>query len=114
MKLSTNEVALMGFVGGDAQAEETKNHNKYVVVSLATTDSWKGKDGAWQKGRAWPRLVGWSATGDSMIRNLTKGPSFRCVDRSATTKSPHGRQRDSHSNRDRRDRLRQAGPRPAR
>ena len=52
MKLSTNEVTLIGFVGGDAQAKETKNHNKYAVVSLATTDSWKDKDGAWQKRRS--------------------------------------------------------------
>ena len=45
MKLSTNEVTLIGFVGGDAQAKETKNHTKYAVVSLATTESWKDKNG---------------------------------------------------------------------
>ena len=64
---------LIGFVGGDAQAKETKNHNKYAVVSLATTDSWKDKDGAWQKRSTWHRLVGWQAIGDSMVRNLTRG-----------------------------------------
>jgi single-strand DNA-binding protein len=73
MKLSTNEVTLIGFVGGDPQAKETKNHNKYVVVSLATTDSWKDKNGDWQKRSTWHRLVGWQAVGESMIRNLGKG-----------------------------------------
>ena len=57
MKLSTNEVTLIGFVGGDAQAKETKNHNKYAVVSLATTESWKDKNGDWQKRSTWHRLV---------------------------------------------------------
>ena len=73
MKLSTNEVTLIGFVGGDAQAKETKNHNKYAVVSIATTESWKDKNGNWQKRSTWHRLVGWGAIGDSMIRNLAKG-----------------------------------------
>ena len=73
MKLSTNEVTLIGFVGGDTQAKETKNHNKYAVVSIATTESWKDKNGNWQKRSTWHRLVGWGAIGDSMIRNLAKG-----------------------------------------
>ena len=73
MKLSTNEVTLIGFVGGDAQAKETKNHNKYAVASLATTESWKDKNGDWQKRSTWHRLVGWQAVGESMIRNLSKG-----------------------------------------
>ena len=73
MKLSTNEVTLIGFVGGDAQAKETKNHNKYAVASIATTESWKDKNGDWQKRSTWHRLVGWGAIGDSMIRNLAKG-----------------------------------------
>ena len=73
MKLSTNEVTLIGFVGGDAQAKETKNHNKYAVVSIATTESWKDKNGDWQKRSTWHRLVGWGAIGDSMVRNLAKG-----------------------------------------
>ena len=73
MKLSTNEVTLIGFVGGDAQAKETKNHNKYAVVSMATTESWKDKNGDWQRRTTWHRLVGWGAIRDSMLRNLAKG-----------------------------------------
>ena len=56
MKLSTNEVTLIGFVGGDAQAKETKNHNKYAVVSLATTESWNDKHGG---GRSAALAIGW-------------------------------------------------------
>ena len=56
MKLSTNEVTLIGFVGGDTQSKETKNHNKYAVVSMATTESWKDKNGDWQRRTTWHRL----------------------------------------------------------
>ena len=73
MKLSTNEVTLIGFVGGDTQSKETKNHNKYAVVSMATTESWKDKNGDWQRRTTWHRLVGWGAICDSMLRNLAKG-----------------------------------------
>lgn len=73
MKLSTNEVTLIGFVGGDTQSKETKNHNKYAVVSMATTESWKDKNGDWQRRTTWHRLVGWAGICDSMLRNLSKG-----------------------------------------
>ena len=58
MKLSTNEVTLIGFVGGDAQAKETKNNNKFTVASVATSESWKDQNGEWQKRTTWHRLVG--------------------------------------------------------
>lgn len=58
MKLSTNEVTLIGFVGGDAKQKETKNHNRYAVVNMATNESWKDKQtGEWTKRSTWHRLV---------------------------------------------------------
>ena len=73
MKLSTNEVTLIGFVGGDAQAKQTRNKTNYTVVNLAPNDSWKDKQtGEWQKRTQWHRLVGWAKTGESMLA-LTKG-----------------------------------------
>lgn len=73
MKLSTNEVTLIGFAGADAQPKETKNQKKYAVVRLATTESWKDNTGAWQKRSTWHRLVGWGPVGESMTRNIAKG-----------------------------------------
>ena len=73
MKLSTNEVTLIGFVGGDAKQKETKNHNRYAVVNVATNESWKDKQtGEWAKRSTWHRLVGYGTTGQSMM-NLVKG-----------------------------------------
>ena len=73
MKLSTNEVTLIGFVGGDARQKETKNHNRYAVVNMATNESWKDKQtGEWVKRSTWHRLVGWGTTGESMMK-LAKG-----------------------------------------
>ena len=73
MKLSTNEVTLIGFVGGDAQAKQTRNKTNYTVVNLATNDSWKDKQtGEWQKRTQWHRLVGWGRVAESML-SLGKG-----------------------------------------
>ena len=73
MKLSTNEVTLIGFVGGDAKQKETKNHSRYAVVNMATNESWKDKQtGEWTKRSTWHRLVGYGTTGESMM-NLAKG-----------------------------------------
>ena len=73
MKLSTNEVILIGFVGGDAQQNGTKNHNRYAVVNMATNESWKDKQtGEWVKRSQWHRCVGWGTTGESMMK-LVKG-----------------------------------------
>ena len=69
MKLSTNEVTLIGFVGGDAKQKETKNHNRYAVVNMATNESWKDKQtGEWTKRSTWHRLVGYGTTGESMMK----------------------------------------------
>ncbi len=73
MKLSTNEVALIGFVGGDAQAKQTRNKTNYTVVNLAPNDSWKDKQtGEWQKRTQWHRLVGWGRVAEPML-SLGKG-----------------------------------------
>ena len=36
---------LIGFVGGDAQVKTTKTQREFTVLSLATTASWKDKNG---------------------------------------------------------------------
>ena len=73
MKLSTNEVTLIGFVGKDAEQKQTRNQKNYTVVKLATSDSWKDKNtGEWQKRTVWHRLVGWGKISESMD-SLTKG-----------------------------------------
>jgi hypothetical protein len=38
-------VRLIGFVGSGAELKTTKAHREYTVLSLATTASWKNKNG---------------------------------------------------------------------
>ena len=40
-----NVVRLIGFVGSDAELKTTKAQREYAVLSLATTASWKDKNG---------------------------------------------------------------------
>jgi single-strand DNA-binding protein len=73
MKLSNNEINLIGFAGKDAEGKQTKNRTNYTVVSLATRESWKDKQsGEWRERTTWFRLVGWGKTAEAMLK-LTKG-----------------------------------------
>jgi len=40
-----NVVRLIGFVGSDAELQTTKTQREFTVLSLATTASWKDKNG---------------------------------------------------------------------
>ncbi len=40
-----NSVRLVGFVGKDAEVRTTKTQREFTVLSLATTASWKDKNG---------------------------------------------------------------------
>ena len=73
MKLSTNEVTLIGFVGADAHPKQTSNNKSYTIVNLATNESWKDRvSGEFQKRVTWHRCVGWAKISEAMM-NLTKG-----------------------------------------
>jgi single-strand DNA-binding protein len=53
-------VRLIGFVGSDAELKTTKAQREYTVLSLATTASWKDKNGdGYIRRTEWHKLVGW-------------------------------------------------------
>jgi single-strand DNA-binding protein len=55
-----NVVRLIGFVGSDAELKTTKAQREYTVLSLATTASWKDKNGdGYIRRTEWHRLVAW-------------------------------------------------------
>ena len=50
-------VRLIGFVGSDAELKTTKTQREYTVLSLATTESWKDKNGdGYIRRTEWHRL----------------------------------------------------------
>ena len=55
-----NVVRLIGFVGSDAELKTTKTQREFTVLSLATTASWKDKNGdGYIRRTEWHKLVAW-------------------------------------------------------
>jgi len=57
-----NNVRLMGFIGKDAVTRKTSNGKEFVVLSLATSVSWKDENGQYTdktKRTDWHRCVAW-------------------------------------------------------
>ena len=53
-----NVVRLIGFVGSDAELKTTKTQREFTVLSLATTASWKDKNGdGYIRRTEWHKLV---------------------------------------------------------
>lgn len=58
-----NNVRLMGFIGKDAVVRKTSNGKEFVVLSLATSVSWKDENGQYTdktKRTDWHRCIAWS------------------------------------------------------
>lgn len=67
-----NKVILMGRLGQDP---ETKHLNDTSVTnfSVATSETWKGKDGEKQEKTEWSRCVAWGKTGEFIQKYFSKG-----------------------------------------
>ena len=58
-----NNVRLMGFIGKDAVTRKANNGKEFVVLSLATTVSWRDENGQYTdktKRTDWHRCIAWS------------------------------------------------------
>lgn len=69
--MSINKAIIVGHIGKDP---ETKNVGADTVTnfSVATTESYKDKAGAWQKITEWHNVVAWKLH-ESLIKSLKKG-----------------------------------------
>ena len=55
-----NSVRLIGFLGQNAEKRTARNKTPYVILSLATTVRWRGKESQENAERTeWHRLVAW-------------------------------------------------------
>lgn len=54
---SVNKVILVGNAGRDPEVRRTSDGNKIVNLSLATSETWKGKDGERKEKTEWHRVV---------------------------------------------------------
>jgi len=52
-----NQLTLIGFTGQDAEIHYTQNGTLVTTLSVATKESWKNAEGAWQSRSEWHRVV---------------------------------------------------------
>jgi single-strand DNA-binding protein len=75
MAFSLNKVMLIGNLGRDAETRFTTNNLSVTNFTLATSNSYKGKDGNWVNETTWHNVVSFNLS-DYMKDNLKKGRKF--------------------------------------
>lgn len=75
MAFSLNRIMLIGNLGRDAETRMSQNNVGITSFSIATTHSYKGKDGEWVNETTWHNVVLFNAS-DYMKEALKKGAKF--------------------------------------
>jgi single-strand DNA-binding protein len=75
MAFSLNKIMLIGNLGKDAETRFTTNNVSVTNFTLATTNSYKGKDGNWVNETTWHNIVSFNLS-DYFKENLKKGKKF--------------------------------------
>lgn len=68
-----NKVTLIGRVGGDPDVKRLENGTDVARFSLATSDSYKDKNGEFQETTEWHNVVAWRDLAERAEKNLKKG-----------------------------------------
>ncbi len=72
MAFSLNKIMLIGNLGRDAETRFTANNLSVTNFSMATTNSYKGKDGNWVNETTWHNITSFNLS-DYFKENLKKG-----------------------------------------
>ncbi|MEW5844335.1 MAG: single-stranded DNA-binding protein [Bacteroidota bacterium] len=75
MAFSLNKIMLIGNLGNDAETRFTTNNLSVTTFSLATSRSYKGKDGNWVNETTWHNVVSYNLP-DFFKEALKKGKKF--------------------------------------
>ena len=67
-----NKIILIGRLGQNAEAKTAQNNREYVVLSLATQESWKNDKGEYETRTEWHRVYAWRNL-SKFARTLQKG-----------------------------------------
>lgn len=73
MSGSVNRVILVGNLGQDPDVRTTPTGQLVASLSVATSDSWAGKDGQRQERTEWHKVVVWGKSAEFAQRFLGKG-----------------------------------------
>jgi len=75
MAFTLNKIMLIGMLGKDAEHRFTTSNVAVSSFSIATENSYKGKDGNWVNETTWHNIVAFSLS-DYMKEQLKKGKKF--------------------------------------
>ncbi len=73
MAKSINRATLLGNLGKDPELRTTPQGSSVCSFSLATTESYKDKNGEWQETTEWHNIVCWDWLANYASENLRKG-----------------------------------------
>lgn len=73
MSRTLNKVMLIGNVGKDPDVNFTPSGVKVAQLRLATSESWKDKDGAVQEHTDWHTIIAWRGLADVVEKLVHKG-----------------------------------------
>jgi single-strand DNA-binding protein len=68
-----NKVILIGRLGADPEMRRTADGTPVATFRIATTESWKNKDGSKAEQTEWHRIVAWRKLGEIAGEYLRKG-----------------------------------------
>ncbi len=67
-----NKIILIGRLGQNAEAKTSQNNREFVVLNIATQESWKNDKGDYETRTEWHRVFAWSNL-SKFARTLQKG-----------------------------------------
>ncbi len=73
MARGINKAILIGNLGKDPELRYTQSGQPVASFSLATSESWKGKDGSQQEKTEWHNIVVWARLAELANEYLKKG-----------------------------------------
>lgn len=82
---SVNKHMVVGNLGKDAEVRQAAG-SSVANFSVATTETWKDKNGARQEDTQWHNIVLWGKSADALAPYLTKGKQVYVEGRSVTRK----------------------------
>ncbi|RMG83451.1 MAG: single-stranded DNA-binding protein [Bacteroidetes bacterium] len=68
-----NKVILIGRLGGDPEVRRLENGTVVAKLNLATSESYKDKNGEWQESTEWHNVVLWRYLAEKAERDFKKG-----------------------------------------
>jgi single-strand DNA-binding protein len=67
-----NKIILIGRLGQNAEAKTSQNNREFVVLNIATQESWKNDKGDYEHRTEWHRIFAWSNL-SKFAKTLQKG-----------------------------------------